>query len=121
MTFSPFALALLAFASSAGCHKKVEAEQEKRPPVEVRCAAATRGGVEETVVLRGRTAPPPGGDLPVAAQISGRVLETRVKEGDHITKGTVVAIVDDLAPRAAERQADAALARARSAELNAQA
>jgi HlyD family secretion protein len=114
------ALALAATLAS-GCHKKAEEEEEKQPPVEVHCAAATRAGIDETVVLRGKTATPPGGDLPVAAQVAGRVIETRVKEGDRIHKGAIVAIVDDLAPRAAARQADAALARARSAEVAARA
>lgn len=112
---------VLASFLPAGCHKKAEEEEEKQPPVEVHCAAATRAGIDETVVLRGRTATPPGGDLPVAAQVAGRVIETRVKEGDRIHKGAIVAIVDDLAPRAAARQADAALARARSAEVAARA
>jgi RND family efflux transporter MFP subunit len=120
---SIFVLGLAAaftLASAAGCHKKAEGDDDHKPPVEVRCVTATRAAVEETVVLRGRTATPPGGDLPVAAQIAGRVTETRVHEGDRLTKGTVIATVDDLAPRAAEKEAGAALARARAADAAAQ-
>ena len=60
---------LLASLLPAGCHKKAEEEDEKQPPVEVHCAAATRAGIDETVILRGKTATPPGGDLPVEDQL----------------------------------------------------
>jgi RND family efflux transporter MFP subunit len=114
------AAALAVAAGLAGCHKKAEEDEDKKPPVEVRCVVAARAAVDETVVLRGRTATPPGGDLPVAAQVAGRVTETRVHEGDRLTKGTVIATVDDLAPRAAEKEAGAALSRARAADAAAQ-
>jgi membrane fusion protein (multidrug efflux system) len=114
-------LALLAAAVAGGCHKKAaEGDDESKPPVEVRCVTATRVALDETLTLRGRTATPPGGDLPVASQIPGRITESRVHEGDHLARGAVVATVDDLAPRAAATGAGAALARARAADTAAQ-
>jgi HlyD family secretion protein len=112
-------LTLALFAGA--CHKKAaEGDDEHKAPVEVHCVAATRGVVEEKLILRGRLTPPPGGDLPVASQVAGRVTETRVHEGDRLAKGTVVAIVDDLAPRAAASQAGAALARVKAADVAAE-
>lgn len=110
---APLALALLA----GGCKKKAADDEEKKPPVEVHCVVAGRGAVEEKIVLRGRLATAPGGDLPIASQVAGRVTETRVHEGDRLAKGTVVASVDDLAPRAAAKEAGAGLARARAADV----
>ena len=111
-------LLLLAAAVTTltGCHKKADTDEENVPAVEVHCEAASRAAFDVSIVLRGRTAPPPGGDLPVASQVAGRVLEIRVKEGQRVTRGALVAIVDDLGPRAAATQADAAVARSRSAE-----
>ena len=106
---------------AGGCTRKVaEGDDEHKPCGRGSSPGAQRGAVEETLVLRGRLAPPPGGDLPVAAQIAGRVIETRVHEGDRLAKGTVVATVDDLAPRAAAKQAGAALARVKAADVAAQ-
>jgi RND family efflux transporter MFP subunit len=113
------AVAVLALALAGGCKKK-EGDEDKKPPVEVHCVTAHRAAVDEAVVLRGRLAPPPGGDLPVASQVAGRVLDTKVREGDRLAKGTVVATVDDLAPRAAAKEAGAALARSQAADVAAQ-
>jgi HlyD family secretion protein len=114
--------ALLVVSSCAflmgACHRQVE-EHEAPIPVPVHCTPAARSAVDVTETLRGRVAAPPGGDLPVASQVGGRVVEVLVHEGDRIVAGTVVATIDDSATRDALRQADAALAQARSAAANA--
>jgi RND family efflux transporter MFP subunit len=113
-------LLCLAAAALSGCPKKTGGEEESAAPVAVHCMAAARAGVEETLSLRGRTATPPGGDLPVASQVAARVVEIRAREGDRVTRGAVIATVDDLAPRAAAAQAGASLARAKAADTAAQ-
>ncbi len=102
-----------------GCHRATE-ENESLPPVTVRCHPPTRETIEETVALRGRVAPPPGGDLPIASQVPGRVVGVSVVEGQTLTKGTVIATVDDLASRDALRQADAAVVAAKASVANAE-
>ena len=77
--------------------------------------------VDETVALRGRIEPPPGGDLPVAPQVPGRIVSVAVHEGQRIHAGDLVASVDAGPSRDAARQADAALAQARAGEVNANA
>ncbi|HEY8040140.1 MAG TPA: efflux RND transporter periplasmic adaptor subunit [Polyangiaceae bacterium] len=103
------------------CHPATGDQHEQPIPVEVHCAPAQRQSVDVNETLRGRVAAPPGGDLPVASQVPGRVLEVLVHEGDHVAPGAVVASIDGSASRDALRQADAAVAQARSAEANAQA
>lgn len=71
--------------------------------------------------LRGRVAAPPGGDLPVASQVAGRVVQVLVHEGDEVATGAVVAIIDDSASRDALRQADATVVQGRAALANAEA
>ena len=96
-------------------------EPEPESKVTVHCRKPTREAIEETLELRGHLEPPPGGDLPLSAQVSGRVVDVQVREGQRVKAGDVVASVDDLASRDAVRQAEAALATARAAEFNASA
>ncbi len=106
----------LAFALAA-CHR--EADEPPSPPVPVRCAPTQTAPVDDTLSLRGRVATPPGGDLSVASQVQGRVVEVVAREGQHIARGDVVARIDDVPTRDALRQAEANLDQAKAAELNA--
>lgn len=104
--------------TAIGCrHAAVVDEHE--PVVAVHCASPTRQPVDESVALRGRTEPPPGGDLPVASQVPGRIVQVDVIEGQHVARGDVVASVDDVASRDALRQADAAVVQAKATLANA--
>ncbi len=105
-------LALLAACRSA------PAEREDHP-VEVRCVPETHESIDETIALRGRLEPPPGGDLPVAAQVAGRIVSISVREGQHVESGDEIALVDGAPSRDAARQADAAVAQAKAADANA--
>jgi len=96
-------------------------EHEEPIPVEVHCVAVGRKTIEQTETLRGRVAAPPGGDLSVASQVAGRVVEVRVHEGDRVAAGAMVALIDDSASRDAFRQADAAVVQATAALANADA
>ena len=100
-----------------GCHKPEH--EEAVPTVVVRCVPAQVGAVDESVVLRGRIAPPPGGDLSVASQVPGRIVQVAAHEGQHIARGELVASIDDAATRDAVRQAEAGLAQAHAADVNA--
>jgi RND family efflux transporter MFP subunit len=44
----------------------------------------------------------------LAAQMMGNIIEIRVREGDHIQRGQVLAVIDDAQPRAALDRATAA-------------
>jgi HlyD family secretion protein len=61
------------------------------------------------VVVSGRI---DGDDSAVAAKAAGRILEVRVREGDSVAAGGVLAILDDEQVRAREDQAGAAVAAA---------
>ncbi len=93
--------------------------EEEAPKVSVHCEAPHAEAVDETIALRGRLEPPPGGDLPVASQVAGRVVTVAVHEGQRIGKGDLVASIDDAPSRDAMRQAEAALSQAQSADVNA--
>src|ERR1041385_3309994 len=51
-----------------------------------------------------------GDPAAVAAKLSGRILEVRVREGDTVNEGDVIAVLDDAQIRAREDQARAAVA-----------
>jgi RND family efflux transporter MFP subunit len=86
----------------------------------VRCVAPSPASVTDTVLLRGRIAVPPGGDLGVASQVPGRLVDVAVHEGQKLATGDVIATVDDSPARTALQEAEAALAQARATEANAQ-
>jgi HlyD family secretion protein len=112
-------LSILLALSAAACHRGEAAEADHADPVAVRCEAPKVQTVEETVALRGRLQPPPGGDLPVASQVAGRLAQVSVHEGDVIKNGDVVATVDDANTRDALHQAEATVAQAQAADANA--
>jgi RND family efflux transporter MFP subunit len=107
-------------AAAAGC-KHTASEHEEPIPVEVKCVTVAKQAITETHVLRGRVAAPPGGDLPVASQVQGRIVQVLVHEGDRVAAGAIIAAVDEGASRDALRQAEAALVQAQAAEANADA
>jgi HlyD family secretion protein len=61
---------------------------------------------DNIVVLSGRIE---GDDSTVAAKTSGRLLEVRVREGDEVRAGDIIAILDDEQIGARQNQAQAAL------------
>src|SRR5262245_33714933 len=63
----------------------------------------------EVVALSGRIE---GDDSAVAAKASGRLREIRVREGDQVEAGQVIAVLDDQQIRAREQQAEAQVAQA---------
>ena len=112
---------LAASAAVSACRSSPPPAPEGADKVEVHCEGTAAQTVDETVALRGRLQPPPGGDLPIASQVAGRIAQVLVHEGQSIKEGDVVATVDDANPRDASRQADAALDQARAAETAAEA
>jgi len=107
---------LLLLVCATACQHAAEPEPEQK--VRVHCVLPTRRSVDELLELRGHLEPPPGGDLPLASQVAGRIVDVLVHEGQTVTAGQVLADVDDLATRDAVRQAEAALAQASAAALN---
>ena len=67
-------------------------------------AAATQP--ENVITLSGRIE---GDPAAVAAKLNGRILEIRVREGDPVKAGDVIAVLDDEQLRARETQAQAAV------------
>jgi membrane fusion protein YbhG len=63
-----------------------------------------------------------GDDAAVSAKTTGRIREISVREGDHVERGGVIAVLDDEQIRAREQQAEAAVrqAEARLAAAEAQ-
>jgi RND family efflux transporter MFP subunit len=113
------ALAIAALAA-ASCHRGA-GEAEAPRSVEVHCLAPKPTAIDETLLLRGRLEPPPGGDLPVASQVAGRVDSLAVHEGQRVAAGDEIAFVDDQPSRDSARQADAAVTQAKAASENAKA
>jgi RND family efflux transporter MFP subunit len=112
---------LAASASLAACRSAATAEPESAGPPAIHCEAPQPRAVDDTVSLRGRVQPPPGGDLPLASQVAGRVAQVLVHEGESIREGDVIATVDDANARDSARQAQATLDQARATEASSEA
>src|SRR5437763_16084517 len=61
---------------------------------------------ENLVILSGRIE---GDDSAIASKVSGRIREIRVREGDTVMAGEMIAVLDDDQLSAREQQARAAL------------
>src|SRR5690242_2805292 len=68
---------------------------------------ASTAAPENVITLSGRIEGDPSA---VAAKLNGRILEVRVREGDTVNAGDVIAVLDDEQIRARESQAQAAVA-----------
>jgi membrane fusion protein, heavy metal efflux system len=94
------------------------------PPKVVRAAGITSVPAEiaslpATVDLTGEIAADPDRSARLAARVSGRIIEVRFKEGDRVKAGQVVVVLESPELARARAALTAALARARSARLNA--
>lgn len=84
---------LLALAVSAcGAGDGKEAEEDETPPVPVETAATSRGAI--AAVYSGTTALESEQEANVLAKVAGEVIELRVEEGDRVTAGQVLAVLD---------------------------
>ena len=72
---------------------------------------------DSIVALSGRIE---GDDSAIASKASGRILEVRVREGDHVRLGDVLATHDDEQVRARENQAQSAVEQAQARLVAAQ-
>src|SRR5262245_835435 len=77
----------------------------------------SRRAPENIISLSGRIE---GDDSAVAPKLGGRLVEVRVREGDAVNTGDVIAVIDDEQVRAREDQARAALTQAEARSKSAQ-
>jgi len=119
---NPDRVVLAAFAVVAS----LPACRKAEPPVEVtkrpvRCAAVQPITVADTLQLTGTISALPDRDAQIAPQVPGRILEVRVREGDVVLAGQVVARVDAGSLSDEASAARASLARAEAEAKNAEA
>lgn len=77
------------------------------PPPEYVTAVVRRGDIESTVLATGRIDAIER--VSVGAQVSGQVKSLKVKLGDRVTRGQLIADIDDVPQRNELRNAEAAL------------
>lgn len=116
----PFVLiAFVVVAGLTACRKPEPPSQDTRR--HVRCAATQPIQVADTIELTGTISALPDRDAQVAPQVAGRILEVRVREGDVVRAGQVVARVDGGPLSDDASAARASLARAAAEAQNAEA
>lgn len=100
----------------AGCTRDAGEEEEgDAPPVPVTCEPVRGGDGAGSIALRGVVSAPPDRDAVVAPAVAGRLSEVRVREGDRVKAGDLLASVDDPSLGAAVGEQEAARAGAAAA------
>ncbi len=85
----------------------------------IKTAPAVLDSLPATVDLTGEIAADPNRSARLAARIPGRIIDVRVKEGDRVSAGQTVAILESSELARARATLASAVARARSTRLNA--
>ena len=105
-------LIVAAVLGGSSCSTKPQAEVPSTETVRnVSVLAVKQDNIPDVLESVGTVRAAQSSDL--ASQMMGNILEIRVREGDRVSRGEVLAVIDDSQPRAT-------LDRARAAELAAQ-
>lgn len=113
--------------SLTGCGKKAEESSDATDvkPVVVDMTQAMVRPMDTTVSAQGTLTSPQGASARVTAVNAGRLIAVRVREGDRVTAGQVVAVIDSRTQQAQAQSAGSALRasqlQARQTSLEAQA
>ena len=102
------ALAAALCASAAACGGAKSAEPEKARTVPVRVVTVDRRDLDDRLVLTGTLKP--RAQVEVVAEVSARLLRVLKDEGAKVTKGEVLAVLDETDYRLSHQRASAALA-----------
>jgi HlyD family secretion protein len=113
-THTKLAALLLAAALVAGCGKKAKEEKKTQPAVPVALATVSVGSMVESVPVTGTLRAL--NEAALRPQISARVTNVAVREGDAVTQGQVVVTLDQTDFLNQVRQAQAALDTAQAAQ-----
>ncbi len=97
-------IALLALAGCSGTGKETNREPEIVRDVAV--VSVQRASVPDYLEVAGTVRAAQTSQI--ASQMMGNILEVRVHEGDRVTRGQVLAVIDDAQPRAGLDRAQAA-------------
>lgn len=85
----------------------------------IKTAPTVLDSLPATVDLTGEIAADPDRSARLAARVPGRIVEVRVKEGDRVTAGQVVVVLESPELARARAALTSAVARAKSVRLNA--
>jgi cobalt-zinc-cadmium efflux system membrane fusion protein len=119
----------LACVIGVGCSKPAAAggddAEGAKAPVSVEMAEVTAKTIRATVTLQGSFVPAQGTTAKLAASAPGRVAQVLVHEGDSVTPGQLLAVIDNRVQKAQSQSAQlgarSADAQARTAHLTAEA
>jgi RND family efflux transporter MFP subunit len=111
--------ALLALLAGCGGGGSGEGGEENLV-AEVTVVKVARGEIQQDVTLSGNVIALPNEDVKVSALVPGRITALNVAEGDHVTKGEVIATLDDSTYQQQLAQAQAALLQANANFKNAE-
>jgi RND family efflux transporter MFP subunit len=103
------ALSVAALVSLSGCSSERQQATAPRQTVRnVSVLAVQRANVPDLIEAMGTVRTVRTSDL--ASQVMGNIVDIRVREGDRVQRGQVLAVIDDAQPRAAVERAASALA-----------
>ncbi len=117
----PVGILMLGTVVAGACRPRTDTERAaaSEPRIPVRTAIVDTRDLTETVTLTGTLNP--RAHVTVVAEIPARLLEVLRDEGDRVSRGAVVAVLDAIDYRLARDRAQAALALAEANQLHARA
>lgn len=111
---------VLLILGSGGCHGAPPGEASDKPsPVTVTVAKVQRTDIRDLIETSGELQPLPGLDAKLGALVVGRIRSIVVAEGDRVTAGQVLALIDAAPLTDALRQAEAALVQSQTQQQTA--
>ena len=114
------ALASATLVLVAGCGKGEGGDETAEMTAEITVVKVARGDIQRVITLSGNVIALPNQDVKVSALVSGRITTLNVAEGDRVTKGEVMATLDDSTYQQQYQQAQATLSQAQATLKNAQ-
>ena len=104
----------LILATVACSRSEGAGEAEKESVAEVTLTTVSRGDISDVLTLSGTVSASPNKDIRVSSLVAGRIAEMKVAEGDHVTRGELLAQIDARPYQEQLAQAEAAIAQAKA-------
>src|SRR5208337_5558651 len=105
---------VLSLSTIACSHSADSGEAEKAAVADVTLTKVERGDISDALTLSGTVSASPNNDIRVSSLVAGRIAEMKAAEGDHVTRGEQLALIEAHTYQDQLTQAEATIAQAKA-------